>query len=401
MKLRFCQPEHFCAVVLATTVALAQLQQVFAQQTQYVFRPGSRQAVAVPAGQSAGFSATGGATRHYRGGMSINRASTEYSGYSDRQRPLAAGISQHNKSAGKAGENQAYSFNDSVTCDGLQRTFHVYVPPSYARARPMPLMLVFHGLGMNGTEMTAVTGFNGIAQREGFIVAYGDAHLGRWDDGMHSRKDINDVLYVEKMLAHLSEKLNIDRRRVYAVGLSNGGYFCQLVACSIPDRIAAIAVVGSTAMEGALSKLQKDIPMPAAIFVGTEDPLVNWNDDKSRSLGKYANKVGVEQIDPSFYSLARYGGWLTVRDTVDFWAKHNGSAGAPRVFYEPDRDPSDGMRVKKETNGSGSREVIFYTIEGDTHSWPGALYLPGRSKKTCQDISARDEIWKFFKDKSR
>ncbi|MBX9693938.1 MAG: hypothetical protein K2Z81_16250, partial [Cyanobacteria bacterium] len=375
-------------------------QQALGQQTQYVFRPGSRQAVAVPAGQAAaGYALQGGGTRSHRGGMSVNRSGTGYSGSAyPRGQALTTGGTSSTKAAEK-GEKRAYSFNDSVVCGTGQRTYHVYVPATYDRSRAMPLILVFHGLGMNGTSMTAVTGFNGIAQREGFIVCYGDAAGGRWDDGMQSPK--NDVQYVVKMLTHLSEKLNIDQRRVYSVGLSNGGYFCQLLACSIPDKIAAIAVVGSTAMEGALSKLQSDKPMPAIIFAGTEDPLVNWNDDKNRSLGKYASKLGLEQIDPNFYSLARLGGWLTVRDTVDFWAKHNGSAGAPRIFYEPDKDPGDGMRVKKETNGSGSREVDFYTIEGDTHSWPGALYIPGRSKKTCQDISASEEIWKFFKDKSR
>ncbi|MCA9806074.1 MAG: hypothetical protein KC777_29100 [Cyanobacteria bacterium HKST-UBA02] len=372
-------------------------------QSQYVFKPGSRQAVEVtPGTQGGSYSGMSPGTTYRRGGMQLRQPGA-YSlprGY-QRQAPGATSATG-SRSTGEAKKGpKSYSFREKIEIDGITRTARIYVPASYTPSRSMPLVLIFHGLNMSADSMVAITGFNGIASRNGFIVAYCESARGRWSDGMNNAKGVDDIGYVKKLISQLSARLSIDRRRIYSLGLSNGGYFAQMVACQMTDQIAAVAVVGSTAMAQALATCQSNKPVPAIFFFGTEDPLINWGDDRSRALGKYKDKLGVAGISPEFYALSRLGGWLTVHDTVAWWVDHNNCTKSPYSSYEPDRDPTDGMRVKKEVYGSGGNQVLVYFIEGGEHSWPGALALPGVSRRICQDVEASELIWKFFSQNSR
>ncbi|MBX9670900.1 MAG: hypothetical protein K2X93_25130 [Candidatus Obscuribacterales bacterium] len=290
---------------------------------------------------------------------------------------------------------------DVVQVGNVQRKFTVHLPTSLNRSKPTPVVLVFSGLGMSGDSMIAVTGLSGIANRNDFIVVYGESYNGEWEDGMKNRR-ADDVGYVNAVLTKLAQTVTVDNHRVYAVGLSNGGYFAQLLACAMPDKIAAVAVVASTAMEAALKRSSAERPVPIVFFIGTEDPLINWGDGRSKNLGKYASKVGFSQIDPGLMALVQLGGWFSVPDVIGFWTAHNHCQGNAQTTYMPDLDSRDGMRVKRETWGSRGSDVVLYTIEGGGHTWPGCLFLAGqRQSSCCQDINTGEVLWEFFKNQSR
>ena len=82
---------------------------------------------------------------------------------------------------------------------------------------------------------------------------------------------------------------------------------------------------------------------------------------------------------------------------------HNGCSVSPIVTREPDMDPKDGTRVRKEVYGNGKNgtEVILYIIEGGGHTWPGGYqYFNERLiGKTSRDMDANRVIWDFFKKK--
>lgn len=297
--------------------------------------------------------------------------------------------------------NTARDYVDHVNVGGAIRPFRVHLPSNHNKSRATPVVLVFAGLKMSGESMIGVTGLSGTANRNDFIVVYCESAGGEWEDGMKNQRH-DDVGYVDAVISRLGQTVSIDTHRVYAVGLSNGGYFAQLVACSLPDKIAATAVVASTGMEQALTRSPGIKPMPIVFFLGTEDPLINWGDGKVKSVGKYAAKLGKTEIDPAWLSLVRYGGWFAVPDLINFWTTHNRCQGTPRSSYEPDLDPRDGMRVKKDIWGTRGNEVVLYTIEGGSHTWPGCILLAGRRQdRCCQDINTGEEIWQFFKYQSR
>ncbi|MGQ0551465.1 MAG: alpha/beta hydrolase family esterase, partial [Armatimonadota bacterium] len=105
--------------------------------------------------------------------------------------------------------------------------------------------------------------------------------------------------------------------------------------------------------------------------------------------------------DVGFRGGRRFGKVLSATETVAAWVALNRCASPPAVALEPDRDPQDGTRVRREAYGScgeGS-EVVLYAVEGGGHTWPGGQqYLPERViGRTSRDIDANEVLWAFFK----
>lgn len=319
--------------------------------------------------------------------------------------PRTAAATSTNSASSATQKGHTYHYVDQVNVDGITRQFQVHVPPGYDRSRSIPVVLIFHGLQMNSTMMMGMTGFNPVADRNNFVAVYGDGVNNRWYDGRtSSQSGADDIAYVRALLDKLAKTINVDQRRVYACGISNGGFFTQVLACSMPERIAAAGVVASAMMDGTQNLTQSSKPVPIAFFLGSDDPLLPWADGRTKDIGKLGEALGIGAIGSIDGSLARYGGLLSVPETINFWIGHNHAPATPQVSQEPDRDSRDGCRVKRETYGSSSNQVVLYTIEGGGHTWPGCPNLKaisGLSGNICQDIDASAALWDFFKVHSR
>lgn len=307
----------------------------------------------------------------------------------------------------KGDTTKGYTYQDTVSIDGMNRTFQCHLPPGYKTLKNMPVVLVFHGLSLNGSLMMFLSQFNPVADRNNFAVIYGDGIDKCWDTGQSGR-GVDDVGYVCKVIDKIANTVSIDKRRVYACGISNGGYFSQMLACAIPERIAAIGVVGSTIMQQAANGCHSNKPMPVMFFLGTSDPLISWGSSGASTangeLNELVELVGANKFGGVDSALARYGGLMPVPEMIEFWCAHNqvGAAHA-NITNEPDKDPRDGTRVRREAYGSSGREVILYRIENGGHTWPGGLPYAssGFAGKISQDINASETLWQFFRTHSR
>jgi polyhydroxybutyrate depolymerase len=303
-------------------------------------------------------------------------------------------------------KNKGYTYADKVNIDGMNRTFQCHLPAGYKSLKNMPVVLVFHGLQLDGLTMMYLSNFNPVSDRNGFVVIYGDGIARAWDDGRGSRS-YDDVGYVCKVIEKIASTVSIDKRRVYACGISNGGYFSQLLACAIPDRLAAIGVVGSTMMQQAANRCHSNRSMPIMFFLGTGDPLVAWGSAGSGTangeLNDLVELVGANKVGGVDSAMARFGGILPVPELIDFWTAHNRCSNNPYTTMEPDRDPKDGTRVQRQSWGSSGSEVVLYRIEGGGHTWPGGFPYAGRefAGRISQDINASELLWQFFKSHSR
>ncbi|CAN5541096.1 hypothetical protein BH11CYA1_BH11CYA1_15110 [soil metagenome] len=375
-------------------------------QTQYEWVPGSRQARAVPANQTRSSQQQLTPQQLYQQQMLYQQRYSQRASQQPSQRASTQASqqtsSQRNQS-GSTAKNKSYHFTDTVMVDGLQRHFQVHVPASYDRSKAMPVVLIFHGLQMNGTMMVGMTGFNPVSDHNNFIAVYGEGVNSRWSDGRTS-SGVDDVAYVVNLLDKLAKEVNIDRRRIYACGISNGGFFAQALACAIPDKIAAAGVVASTMMDRTQATMQGSKAVPIVFFLGTDDPLLPWADGRNKDIGKLGEALGLGALGSIDNGLARVGGLMNVPETIAFWTAHNNCSGSPQVTQEADRDPRDGTTVKRESYGSSSNQVLLYTIEGGGHTWPGCPNLSaisGLTGKICQDIDASTLMWEFFKTRSR
>jgi len=288
------------------------------------------------------------------------------------------------------------TLNSSISLGGLERTYLLYIPSSYEPTKPIPVVFLFHGGGGTGQGMERLTlgGLNRIADREGFIIVYPDGIEKHWNDGRGlqayraHRENIDDVGFISALIEHLIRTLNIDSNRIYAAGISNGGQFSQRLACELSDRIAAIGVVAIQLPEHLPSSCAPKRPVSVLMMPGTEDPLVPWE----------GGEIG-------FKRGRKFGRVLSVSESIRFWTMKNKCPSSPMITYEPDRDPKDGTRVRRESYGPCSQETetLLYAIEGGGHTWPGGdQYLPAwMIGRTSRDIDAHEVIWEFFKRHTR
>lgn len=279
----------------------------------------------------------------------------------------------------------------SFTWDGLKRTYAVHVPPSSGRTRPMPLVIALHGGGGSGAKMERLTrgGLNKLSDRDGVVVVYPDGIEQHWNDGREKvkyrahREKIDDVGFLSALIDRLAESGNIDRKRVYVTGVSNGAMMSNRLACELTGRIAAIAPVAGNMPHDLLPHCSPSRSTPVLMISGTEDPMMPWAGGEAHFL------------------RLKFGKVRSVPDTIKFWVAHNRCAPVPAVTREPDTDPQDGTRVRKEVYAGceAETEVILYIVEGGGHAWPkGHRYLSERLiGKASQDIDANELIWDFFK----
>jgi len=191
---------------------------------------------------------------------------------------------------------------------GLQRTFGVHVPAIHDNDIPAPVLMNFHSLLLGGPNNRHFfsTMSNQLVKSEtaGFIVIEADgmpiprengSPVYSWNAGEAccnppEAQDVDDVGFVVSVLEEMLGTLCIDRRRIYASGMSNGAYMSHRLACEVPEYFAAIApVVGSFSPELTCSL---DTGMPVLQITGSLDNLASRQASVDRWL--VLNQCGPE-----------------------------------------------------------------------------------------------------------
>ena len=262
--------------------------------------------------------------------------------------------------------------NGSLESGGESRRYLLYVPESYDPSAPAPLVISLHGFAQWPAHQSGLTGWKDLADEHGFILVHpsGTGFPKRWRTGLQGTDPSPDVTFISDLIDKLESEYNIDPGRIYVNGLSNGGGMSALLACKLADRVAAMGSVAG-AYTFPWSACESARPVPAMIFHGTADPIVPY---------------GGGLAGDARFNLPAVPAW------VEGLAGHNG-CGLPPVEI-PAQGEVSGVRYQGCAN---SAEVVFYTIAGGGHSWPGGGWLPGfLVGHTTHDIDATREMWAFF-----
>jgi polyhydroxybutyrate depolymerase len=271
--------------------------------------------------------------------------------------------------------------NGTVVSSGIDRSYHLYVPRNYDRSKPAPLVISLHGAGMRAVAHMYTSQWNRVADRHGFLVVYPSAIKGRgpliWEFGDERGATIIDVRFIADLIDHVAGVHNIDRARIYANGLSNGGGMSFALSCTLSDRIAAVGLV-ATAFTIPWDWCTDDRPVPMIAFHGTHDT----------STPYHGGKTWVAPPGMAFPSIPGY---------VANWARRNrctDASGEIRVAGDVTR--------RSYSNCAGDANVLFYTIEGGGHTWPGGGPLPEWFVgTTTSTIDASSLMWEFFSQHTR
>lgn len=272
----------------------------------------------------------------------------------------------------------------SVQVGEASRSYLLHVPPSYDPEKPTPLVLALHPFATNAAMMAGITGLNETADRHGFLIAYpngtGWGVMLHWNVGLGVGGEADDVGYLAKVLDDAQEVANVDRKRVYATGFSNGGMMCYRLASEMPDRIAAIAPVAGTMID---PKIQAKRAVSVLHFHGTEDTFVSYN-------GRLWRHAGEKRLPG-------------VEESVRAWAEHDGCPEKAVTVEVPRKDADDGLSITRTAYGPGrdGSEVVLYQIKGGGHTWPGREPIGGFLGKAAKDLNADELIWEFFEKHPR
>ena len=265
------------------------------------------------------------------------------------------------------------TINGSIIHDGIQRDYILYIPAIYDGGTEVPLVFNFHGFGSNANEQMLYGDFRDIADSEGFLLVHpegtffnGNQH---WNvGGFTIGSTVDDVGFTEALIEELAGLYTINLDRVYATGMSNGGYMSFLLACQLSEKIAAVASVTGSMTPETFDACSPQHPTPILQIHGTNDEIVPYNGASwSRSI----------------------------EDVMTYWVNYNNCDEPPSTTVFPDIDPTDGSTVEHIVYQNGDNNVTteHMKVLGGRHTWPGSAYnFPG----TNQDISASMEIWEFF-----
>ena len=248
----------------------------------------------------------------------------------------------------------ARDFAGSLESGGIVRSDQVHLPARKA-SQVLPLVLVLHGGRGDGAGMRPLTGMDSSADAAGFIEVYPDGVQKKWADGCHTGDPtdtgVDDVAFLSSLVPRLSSELNADPKRIYATGISNGGFMTARLACDASSVFAAVAVVAATIPENVRTSCKPFRAVPFVLIHGTADTFVP--------------EVGGTMTKGDGGVIA------STTQTVSLWRDLNEcSSAVTQTEIDPANDGTS-ITLERYTGCASGSEVAFYKISNGGHTWPG------------------------------
>jgi polyhydroxybutyrate depolymerase len=276
---------------------------------------------------------------------------------------------------------------ESLTLEvrGVSRSLEIHAPPS--GTRPRPLVIALHGLGQTIPDLRHPLGLDALAARENFAVVYPEGIEKRWNYGRQINRpmprvdgaDVDDIALFRALIARFAAAGDIDSKRVYLVGVSNGALMAYRAACDMSGELAAVAAFISGMSEFQPMECQSGRPAPLLMLAGTADTFQGYDGGSGR-LGRI----------------------VSVPNTLSFFHGRHRCTGVESEEL-PDLDPqhSTMVTVLRARGCEGGAEVVLYRVNGGGHQVPTLAPVDTkphpRFGRTNRDIDSAREAWDFFR----
>jgi polyhydroxybutyrate depolymerase len=249
-----------------------------------------------------------------------------------------------------AGQAAAGVTNESVTVNGVTRTYRLYTPSTLPAK--VPVLIALHTLGINGSTFALWTGFDSVASSKRFLAVYPNGIGNSWNAGRccsSGSNPPNDVAFIKSILAKLGGRFTLDTKRIYATGHSNGAMMAYRLACERAGTFAGIGVVAGTLVTSPCSPSR---PVSVMHIHGLADTTVPYNGTST---------------------------FPSVPSVISFWKTVDGCTSSSTS--------TSGTRTRLSWRGcSAGSGVVLNTIAGMTHTtWPRSL-----------SFNATRKIWNFL-----
>ena len=259
-----------------------------------------------------------------------------------------------------------------ITVGNETRNYQLYVPNNVQTNSPLVLSL--HGAGGHSTDYSPFK--KEVADAEGCIVAYPQGKntllLGNSTPGWTATGEDNfDVKFLKAVIEDVASKYQIDRKRIYCCGFSNGGMMTYAMANACSDEIAAFASISGFPLNEFHLRHAGARPVPFLHIHGKADDFVKYSlmptivDEMVARLG--ANPVPTTTTGNGY--------------TKSFYAAGDGSF--PYVYYEIDGMGHVDYTDKTEDGNSAQTMWNFfeqYTLDSqcdETLKWAPSIETQG------------------------
>jgi polyhydroxybutyrate depolymerase len=249
---------------------------------------------------------------------------------------------------------------------GGSRPVQLYVPSQYSPAKPAPLVIMLHGYSASGAAEELYLDLHAVAETDTVLYMHPDGTVdptgNRFWNATNACCDfygnpVDDVAYLSSLITEVETRYNVDRKRVYFFGHSNGAFMSYRMACDRSGTVAAIvSLAGATWLD--TSKCNPDQPVSVLEVHGDADTVILYDG-------------GTTNTDSIFDggSITGGGQYPGATTSVADWAKYDGcsatastSGTAPQVAV--------GMTTTLTQYASGCRagtEVDLWTLHGAGH----------------------------------
>ena len=201
----------------------------------------------------------------------------------------------------------------------LPRAVQTYIPKGYNPDKKYPLILHLHGYTGNSDWQNNYFPLQPLADEKGFIFCIPDglrdsSNNQRWnatDVCCGPRNDLpDDSKYLREVIDSAIKKFSVDRKRIYSMGFSNGGFMSYRMAYDHSDILAAIAPIAGVGYKDKNKVIPKH-PVHVLHIHGTSDASVPFNG------GDWAGAVdGQSPSNPA-------GDILGAVENLRNWAEYN------------------------------------------------------------------------------
>jgi len=248
------------------------------------------------------------------------------------------------------------------------RPYGLKVPQGYEGQQPIPLVILLHGYGADGSSQEAYFRLGALADRKTFLLAYPDGTPDLLGNRFWNATDaccdffnsgVDHVGYLNAVIDEIASEYRVDRGRVYVVGHSNGAFMAHRFACDHAGQVAAIVTLAG----------------------------MQWEDEARCPA---ASPVSVLHVHGTNDQFVLYGGGATLKgrypgaeETVNTWAAKNGCTGSlvatGRQLDLDENLPGEDTAVDRYS-GCSSVDVELWTINGGGHvpafneQWPERIW---------------------------
>jgi polyhydroxybutyrate depolymerase len=265
--------------------------------------------------------------------------------------------------SGAGGQGGGAPLGD-VVIEG-DRPVTVHVPPAAKAGAPLPLVVMLHGYSASGLLEELYLQLEPLSDARGFYYAHPDGLVDSQDHRYWNATDaccdfdhsaVDDSAYLSHLIDAIRDRVDVDPKRIYLIGHSNGGFMSYRMACDHADQLAAIAsLAGATWLDA--SKCSPSGPVAVLEIHGTKDEEVLYDGVP----GQYPGAVA----------------------TVTEWAGRNGcgataDTSAPPLDLDAEQ-PGAETTVSRFPGCAPGGAAELWTIAGAGH-------IPGFTNRFAKDV---------------